>query len=42
MKHEETYEEVGKTGKELPLGRLLSHLVTSFQAASYIVGFTRE
>ena len=28
MKHEETYEE-------LALGRILSHLVTSFQTASY-------
>ena len=28
--------------RELPLGRAMSHLVTSFQADSYIAGFIRE
>ena len=31
---------MGKWGKNVSLGEFLSHLVTSFQAASYIAGFT--
>ena len=42
MKHEEIYEEMGETWGKLPVDGFLSHLVTSFQAAWYIVGFTRE
>ena len=42
MKHEETYEEMVETGRELPLGKLLNHLVTTFQAASCVVGFIHE
>ena len=37
VKHEITYGEMGENAS---LGEFLSHLVTSFQAASYIAGFT--
>ena len=33
MKHEEAYGEMGETCRELPPGRFLRHLATSFQAA---------
>ena len=42
MKHEETYGKMEETCRELPPGRFLSHLVTSFQAASYVSWFTHE
>ena len=38
----DTYGEMGETCRELPLGGFLSKLVTSFQAASYISGFSHE
>ena len=34
------WKRMGETHSELPLGGFLSHLVTSFKAASYIAGFT--
>ena len=33
---------INKVARELPLGGFLSHLVTSFQAFSYIAEFTRK
>ena len=31
---------MGETVRELPLDGLITHLATSFQATSYIAGFT--
>ena len=38
----ETYGEMREAYRELPLGGFLSHLVTSFKAASYIAKFICE
>ena len=42
MKHEETYGEMEKRLRNLPLGGYLHHLVTNFQTTSYITSFTHE